>query len=130
MPTVVCHALMRCPESSASISDKVPKKPVPPQTASVIELPPELPLKTKRSRMCILHMYCKHCYVLSYFIQWCFFLVAVSVFVMSSDILEINILKKILLNMIFNNTYLYLVIFAPCYFHLSSSTLANSFSPS
>lgn len=50
MPTVVCHALMRCPESSASISDKVPKKPVPPQTASVIELPPELPLKTKRSQ--------------------------------------------------------------------------------
>lgn len=113
MPTVVCHALMRCPESSASTSDQVIKKPVPPQTASVIELPPELPPKTKRSRMCNLYMYGKHCKVLSYFIQWFFGCLSVCNVMWYFRNFKIFKKKRISLNMIFNKTYCILDYFCP-----------------
>lgn len=112
MPTVVCHALMRCQELSASTSDQVTKKLVPPQTASVIELPPELPPKTKRSRMCILYMYGKHCKVLSYFIQWFFGCLSVCNVMWCFRNFKI-LKKKISLNMIFNKTYCILDYFCP-----------------
>lgn len=128
MPTVVCHALMRCQELSASTSDQVTKKLVPPQTASVIELPPELPPKTKRSRMCNLYMYGKHCKVLSYFIQWFFGCLSVCNVMWCFRNFKI-FKKKNLIKHDIQQNILYTGLFLPtCYIY--PFTLANTFAPS
>ncbi|XP_078341323.1 G2/mitotic-specific cyclin-B-like [Crassostrea virginica] len=49
-PTVVCHATLRGPESAVHSSDQSTIKKVSVQSESVLELPPVLPPKTKRSQ--------------------------------------------------------------------------------
>ena len=51
---MVCHATLRGPESAVHSRDQSTVKKVSVQSESVLELPPELPPKTKRSRKLVL----------------------------------------------------------------------------